>query len=302
MLALFGPTACGKSAVAHALAGEMGGEILVADPFQRYRGLEVAADAPGPAARAEVTYHFVGDLELHEDSRAGGFAEAAHSVVDELVGQGRVPIVAGGTGLYLRAATCDLDMRPQPDADVREWAEALAAEPAAAMAELRRRAPDLAAATDPPNPRRVARALERAHSGDAGGGDIWAAPPRRPTLVVGLDRPREVLHGLIAQRVRREMADGLIDELTAAAARPDLARGPAQVIGMSEARALATGDIDIVQFEEAVNVRTRRLARMQGTWMRRMSPDLQIDLGDGPAEAAVASIVAAWRRAREGVG
>ena len=274
----------------------------MADPFQRYRGLEVAADAPGPTARAEVTYHFVGDLDLHEDSRAGGFAQAAHAVVDDLVGRGCVPIVAGGTGLYLRAATCDLDMRPPPDADVREWAEALAADPAAAMAELRRRAPDLAAATDPANPRRVARALERAHSGDAGGGDIWAAAPRRPTLVVGLDRPRDVLHGLIAQRVRREMADGLIDELTAAAARPDLARGPAQVIGMSEARALATGDIDIVQFEEAVNVRTRRLARMQGTWMRRMSPDLTIDLGDGPAEAAVASIVAAWRRAREGVG
>ncbi|MEO2058125.1 MAG: hypothetical protein ABGX38_04660, partial [Thermoleophilia bacterium] len=144
-------------------------------------------------------------------------------------------------------------------------------------AELRRRAPALAATTDPANPRRVARALERAHFGDAGGGDIWAAPPRRPTLLVCLDRPREVLHGLIAQRVRREMADGLIDELTAAAACPDLARGPAQVIGMGE-------------------------ARMQGTWMRRMSPDLQIDLGDGPSEAAVPSIVAAWRRAREGVG
>lgn len=302
MLALFGPTACGKSAVAHALAREMGGEVLVADPFQRYRGLEVASDAPGPAARAEVTYRFVGDLELHEESRAGGFAQAAHAVVDDLVGRGRVPIIAGGTGLYLRAATCDLDMRPPPDADVREWAEALAADPAAAMAELRRRAPDLAATTDPANPRRLARALERAHSGDAGGGDIWAAAPRRPTLVVGLDRPRDVLHRLIAQRVRREMADGLIDELTRAASRPDLARGPAQVIGMGEARAVAAGDIDIAQFEEAVNVRTRRLARMQGTWMRRMCPDLQIDLGDGPPEAAVASIAAAWRRAREGVG
>jgi tRNA A37 N6-isopentenylltransferase MiaA len=98
------------------------------------------------------------------------------------------------------------------------------------------------------------------------------------------------------------MADGLIDELTRAASRPDLARGPAQVIGMGEARAVAAGDIDIAQFEEAVNVRTRRLARMQGTWMRRMCPDLQIDLGDGPPEAAVASIAAAWRRAREGVG
>jgi len=302
VLALFGPTACGKSAVAHALAREMGGEVLVADPFQRYRGLEVASDAPGPAARAEVTYRFVGDLELHEESRAGGFAQAAHAVVDDLVGRGRVPIIAGGTGLYLRAATCDLDMRPPPDADVREWAEALAADPAAAMAELRRRAPDLAAATDPANPRRLARALERAHSGDAGGGDIWAAAPRRPTLVVGLDRPRDVLHRLIAQRVRREMADGLLDELTRAASRPDLARGPAQVIGMGEARAVAAGDIDIAQFEEAVNVRTRRLARMQGTWMRRMCPDLQIDLGDGPPEAAVASIAAAWRRAREGVG
>ena len=302
MLALFGPTACGKSAVAHALAGELGGEILVADPFQRYRGLEVAADAPGPAARAEVAYHFVGDLELHEDSRAGGFAQSAHAVVDELVENGRVPIIAGGTGLYLRAATCDLDMRPPPDAAVREWAEALAADPVAAMVELRRLAPEVAAATDPANPRRLARALERAHSGEAGGGDIWAAAHRRPTVVVGLDRPREVLHRLIALRVRREMEDGLIDELTAAASRPDLARGPAQVIGMTEARALAAGDMDMAGFEEAVNVRTRRLARMQGTWMRRMSPDLLIDLGDGPPEAAVASIVGAWRRAREGVG
>lgn len=302
MLALFGPTATGKSAIAHALARELGGEVVVADPFQRYRGLEIAADSPRDDARAQVAYHLAGDLDLTEDSTAGSYAEAAHGAIDGILARGGVPVVAGGTGLYLRAALCELDMRPPPSAEVRAWAEALALDPAAALAELESRDPVAAAAVDPANPRRVARALERAAMGDAGAGqDIWAAPVRRPTLLVVVDRPRDVLREMIALRVRRELEEGLQGELEAALATPGLARGPGQVIGMAEVRAIAEGEMPPDALEDALCARTRRLARMQRTWMRRMDADVVIDLGDRPATDAVPSIAALWRRGREGV-
>lgn len=302
MLALFGPTASGKSAIAHALARELDGEVVVADPFQRYRGLEIAADSPRADALREVSYHLVGDLELSEDSTAGQYAAAAHGAIDAIAAAGRVPLVAGGTGLYLRAALCALDMRPPPPAEVRAWAEALVDDLPAAVAELADRDPAAAAAVDAGNPRRVARALERAAMGDAATGqDIWSAPHRRPATLVHVDRPPDVLAGMIAARVRRELDEGLQEELERALDTPDLARGPAQVIGMSEVRAIREGTMKASALEDALCVRTRRLARMQRTWMRRMRPDLVIDLGDRPATDAVPEVAALWRRLREGV-
>ena len=302
---IFGPTAAGKSALAHAVARQLDGEIIVADPFQRYRGLEIAADAPGAADRAEVPYHLVGDLDLREDSSAGTYAPRAHAEIDRLAVAGRVPVLTGGTGLYVRAALTDMQMRPAPAPDVRRWAEALVAEDLqAAVAELQARDPGTAAAIDLANPRRVVRALERVVSGEDGhaGGDIWRAPLRRPALVVGITRPREVIHGLIASRVRREMDDGLVGELEDALDRDDLARGPGQVIGMREVAAIRAGTMPAEALEEALNVRTRRLARMQETWMRRMAPDVMIDLGDAPAAGFAGDVVAHWRRARGDVG
>jgi len=302
VLALFGPTAAGKSAVAHALAREVGGEIVVADPFQRYRGLEIAADAPRSPERAEVPYHLVGDLDLAADSTAGDFAARAHAAIDAIRGRGRVPIVAGGTGLYLRAALCELDMRPPPDPTVRAWAEELARRPAAALAELEARDPRAAAAVDRANPRRIARALERAATGEgAGPGDIWAAPSRLPSMVACVERPADVLDALIADRVRREVAEGLVDELRAALARDDLARGPRQVIGMAEVEAMDRGEMHRDDLEARLVARTRRLARMQRTWMRRMHVDLVVDLADRDAASGACVIAAAWRRARDGV-
>ncbi len=302
MLALFGPTASGKSAIAHALAHELRGEVVVADPFQRYRGLEIAADSPRAGARREVSYHLVGDLALSDDSTAGQYAVAAHGAIDAITASGRVPLVAGGTGLYLRAALCELDMRPPPPAEVREWAEALVEDLPAAMAELAERDPAAAAAVDSGNPRRVARALERAAMGDAAtGDDIWSAPYRRPVALVHVERPAEVLAGLIAARVRRELDEGLQGELERALDTPDLARGPAQVIGMSEVRSIRAGTMHASALEDALCARTRRLARTQRTWMRRMRPDLVIDLGDRPATDAVPEVAALWRRLREGV-
>ena len=237
VLALVGPTACGKSALALAAARALGGEIVVADPFQRYRGLEIAADSPGAAERQEIRHHAVGDLDLTRRSTAAAFAGIAHAAVDAALERGAVPIVAGGTGLYLRATIARLSFPSEPDAEVRAWAEALAAgDPAAALAALRARDPEAAARVDAANPRRVARALEIAadHSPRAPGAGLWGGEVRRPTLVVGLTRPREVLDRRIAARVRRELDDGLVAELEAALDAPGVSREALQVIGARE--------------------------------------------------------------------
>ena len=298
VLGVFGPTATGKSAVAHGLALRLDGEIVVCDPFQRYRGLEIAADSPRPAERAEVPYHVVGDLDLTRSSSAGAFAVAAHAAVDDILARGRVPIVAGGTGLYLRAALCDLAFPSPPDEAVRAWADGLvAADPEAAADELRRRDPAAHAAVDVANPRRLARALERAASGQPTATDLFTAPHRLPTLLVALERPRAVIDALIARRVRRELDEGLVAELEAALRTPGVAREPLQVIGAAEVAAMRGGTLDPDDLPGRLAARTRRLARRQLQWLRRMPDAAPVPLGDAPAESAVAVIERMWHAA-----
>jgi tRNA dimethylallyltransferase len=269
-----GPTASGKSALAHALARAEGGEIVVADPFQRYRGLEIASDAPRAQERAEVPYHLAGDLELHEASRAGDFSRRAQSAIDDIIRRGRLAIVTGGTGLYLRAALCEMDFSDPVPPEVRRAAENLvAADLSAAVRRLQVLDANAAARVDPSNPRRVARALELAEAGLPAGRDagiLWAHETRLPTAIVGVARSREALHARIAERVRREIDDGLVQEIEAAIDRPGgLSREAAQIIGVKEVRAMRRGELDPGSLEEALTVRTRRLARKQGTWLRK---------------------------------
>lgn len=315
MLALFGPTAAGKSALSLAAARALGGEIVVADPFQRYRGLEIAADAPGPADRAAVPHHLVGDLDLTQASTAGDFAARAHAAVDDILERGRVPIVAGGTGLYVRGAIARLAFPERGDAGVRRWAEDLVRDdPAEAAEELRRRDPRAAARVDLANPRRLARALEVARlraAGEAvrGGGThaeagappsaerLFAGPPRRPTLLVALDRPRPVLDALIATRVQRELDDGLVDELMRALDTPGVAREPLQIIGAREVAAMRRGEIAPDALPGMLAARTRRLARRQLQWLRRMPDAVPLPLGEAPALDALGRLLDLWREA-----
>ena len=295
VLAIVGPTASGKSALSHAVALAEDAEIVVADPFQRYRGLEIAADSPRPRERAEVPYHLVGDLALTEASRAGEFARLAHRAVDDIAGRGRLAIVTGGTGLYVRAALADLGFSaPVPD-DVRTAAERLVADdPPAAVARLRALDPAAADAVDRANPRRLARALELAEAGMPAARDsapLWTDAMRRPTLIVGVTRPREVVHGLIARRVRRELDEGLVAELTAALGGPGgMSREAAQIIGAREVAAMAAGEMTPEALEEALVVRTRRLARAQSTWLRKTPGVRWVDLGEAPAHSAVPAV------------
>jgi tRNA dimethylallyltransferase len=268
---------------------------VVADPFQRYRGLEIAADSPRPREREEVPYHLVGDLDLHEASRAGDFAALSHAAIDDILARGRVPIVTGGTGLYLRAALADIAFSGPVPEDVRARAEALVARDLEqALERLRLLDAAAAARVDAANPRRVARALELAETGRPAAppsAPLWSGELRHPTLLLGIARPREVLYERIARRVRRELDEGLVAEIEAALDRPGgLSREAAQIIGVREVRAMRRGELDPQRLEDALVARTRRLARKQLTWLRK-TPGLRwLDLGDRDALDAVASV------------
>lgn len=299
VLALFGPTAAGKSALAHAAALALGGEIIVADPFQRYRGLEIAADAPSARERAEVPYHFVGDLDLTQASTAGAFAAAAHQVIDAVRARGRVAVVSGGTALYLRAALTELGFPPEPAPGARAWAEGLVArDPHRAAAELALRDPAAAARVDVANPRRLVRALELVYAtggpADRPTGRLWDASTRLPTCLIALTRPREVLDALIAGRVQRELDDGLVAELRRALAVPSLSREARQIIGAREVSALDRGELAAADLPQRLEARTRRLARRQLSWMRRWPHAHVLDLEAAPSVAALARVVELW--------
>ena len=298
VLALFGPTAAGKSTLAHALALALGGEVIVADPFQRYRGLEIAADSPRAAERAAVPYHLVGDLSVTQGSTAGDYAAEAHRIIDDILGRGRVPILAGGTGLYLRAALTDLGFPPPAAPATREWAEKLVFEaPAEARRELARRDPASADRVDLANPRRLARALELSAIGGAEARPVdrlWTTSTRHPTLLIAVTRPRPVLDEMILTRVRRELDEGLVSEVEAVVDTPDVSREALQIIGAAEVQALAAGQLDATDLPERLAARTRRLARRQLAWLRHTPGAVEIDLADAPAIDALPMLLAAW--------
>ena len=275
----------------------LNGEIIVADPFQRYRGLEIAADAPSAAERAEVPYHLVGDLDLTQSSSAAEYAAAAHATIDDILGRDRVPIVAGGTGLYLRAALAELDFPDEAPLDVRQAVEQLvASDLRGAIDELHQRVPATAARIDLRNPRRVSRALELARVGASRSAPdrLWTDTTRHPTRIVGVTRPRPTLDALIAQRVQRELDDGLVAEIETALDTPDFSRAAAQIIGVREVLALRIGQIESTALPELLAARTRKLARAQLTWLRKTPAVHEIDLGTAPAVNALERLHTLW--------
>lgn len=285
--------------MAHALAISLEGEIVVADPFQRYRGLEIAADSPRPDDREQVRYHLVGDLALHESSTAAEYAHLAHAAIDDIVMRGRVAIVSGGTGLYVRAALAELDFPAQPTPEVRDGAEHLAStDLVAAVARLRELDREAAARIDVANPRRVARALALAMGGlSAKPSDgLWASTTRHSTLIVGLSRERAAIDALIATRVEREIADGLVEELEAAIDAPEgLSREAAQIIGVKEVLAIRAGALDRTDLATRLASRTRRLARAQLTWLRKTPGIAQIAVDGLDTDAVVDRILTLLR-------
>jgi len=288
VIALFGPTAVGKTAVAIALAERLreAGEDPVAvsaDALQVYRGLEVLTGAPSAAERARLEHRMVSFLPVDARFSAGEYADLVHAEIDGLLAAGRRPIVVGGTGLYLRAALADLDLKPPPEPGARErWEAELARLGAPGLHDLlARRAPWAAAEIDPNDRQRIVRALELLDAGalepPEGENQLWTADTRHPTLLVGLTMEREALYARVDARVDAMVAAGARDEVLSAnaAGASETAR---QALGFEE---LLTGDV------EAMKRRTRNLSKRQLTWMRKLAGVEVIDVtGREPAEVA----------------
>ena len=267
LVAIFGPTGVGKTAVAIELAERLRqrGEDPVAiscDAIAVYRGLETLSGAPTAAERARLEHRMVGIAGLDEEFSAGRFAELARAEIDGLIAAGRRPIVVGGTGLYMRAALAELKLQPPVDPAIRTAVEAeIAARGSAALhAEL---APDVAERVHPNDRKRIARATELLRAGEdppERSTELWTARLRHPALLAGIVAEREQLAELISTRVDAMVSAGALEEVLAAE-RQRPARTARAALGYEQ---LLDGDV------EAMKASHRRYARRQVTWLRRM--------------------------------
>jgi len=288
VLAIFGPTGVGKTALAFAVADRLRsrGERPVAvsaDALQVYQGLETLTGVPSLAERARLDHRLVGILPVDARFSVGEYAELAHAEIDGLLAQHARPIVVGGTGLYLRAALAELDLRPAAPDEVRaRWeAELTRRGPEALHAQLARRAPWAAESVDPRDRSRIVRLLELDELGEleppSGPNQLWTEDTRHPTRLVGLVMDRDALYARIDARVDAMVAAGAAREVRAAhaAGASETAR---KALGFDE---LLAGDL------EAMKRRTRNLARRQLTWMRKLAGVEVVDVtGRAPQEIA----------------
>jgi tRNA dimethylallyltransferase len=284
VIAIFGPTGVGKTEVAISLAERLRGDgedpvAVSADAMQVYAGLPILTGAATIEQQRQLEHRLLGVVPVSEPFSAGAYARLAHAEIDAALHAGRRPIVVGGTGLYLRAALADLDLRPPVPEGRARWESALAADgPGALHAELARRAPDLAAGVAPADGKRLVRTLELLDAGEAppGGGQLWTTDTRHPTLLAGLVMDRAVLAERIGERVEQMVADGAFAEVERAAATASPTARKA--LGFED---LLAGDV------EAMKARTRRYAKRQLTWMRKLPDVRTLDVtGRDPADIA----------------
>ena len=270
VLALVGPTAAGKSAIASRVATRLGAEIVAVDAFTVYRGMDVGTAKPSPAERARVPHHSIDLLEPEQECTVQWFQGQARSAIDDVVARGRLPLLVGGSGLYFRAVVDDL-VFPPTDPGVRAALEARhAADPPAAHAALAQADPAAAARIDPDNLRRTVRALEVIELTGAPFSAWRTAWDEHRSVfpglaVVGVARQPSELTDRIGQRVERMLADGLADECRGLARRA-LSRTARQAIGYAEMLAHLAGDSDLATATEGIRTRTRRYALRQRRW------------------------------------
>ena len=283
VVAIFGPTASGKTAVAEAVADRLGGEVLSADSMQAYRGLPILTAQPDRPTR------LVGIWPLDHEGSVADYARLAHAAIDELVDAGRTPVVAGGTGLYLRAALAELSLPPAPTQEQRaRWERAYdRLGPERAYAVLAERDPDAAARLHANDRRRVVRALELTELGSSLRPDadrLWASETRLPTVVFGLDVPRGVLEERIVRRAHAMFTAGVVDEARRALAGP-ISATAVRALGLREVAELSRDDAIA-----ALVIRTRRYAAYQRKWLRRI-PGLVSVNADRPVDEIAHDIV-----------
>ena len=298
---LVGPTAVGKTALAIELAEQFDAEIVNADAFQVYRGLDVLTAKPDAEAQRRVRHHLLSQISLFETMSAASFRELARAALSDVHSRKKNAIVVGGSGLYLKAITHGFDQVPPPDPKLREELNRL---PQKELAErLQKLSPELAARTDLKNPRRVIRAIEIAASvipsrvvATDAVREPQSAPAATATNGVLLLRHRDDLYQRINERVNAMFRDGVEEEVRAL---QDIGQTAASALGLKEIRALIAGQISREECIAKIQQATRRYAKRQLTWFRHQTTFSQLNLTPFSHREAVHAITQMFRRAQE---
>jgi tRNA dimethylallyltransferase len=303
-----GPTAVGKTGLAIELAEQFEAEIVNADAFQIYRGLDVLTAKPPAEAQRRVRHHLLGQISLTETMSAAKFRELACDALADIRSRKKNAIVVGGSGLYLKAITHGFDEVPPPDQKLREELSALPQKELAAR--LQKLSPEFAARTDLRNPRRVIRAIEIVFARTVI--PLAVEGSRRATFKVtgSLDsarddgvfggvllvRDRDDLYQRINERVKAMFRDGVEEEVRAL---QEVGPTAASALGVKEIRALNAGQISREECIAKIQQVTRRYAKRQLTWFRHQTTFLPLNLTPFSHREAVRAITQIFRRAQE---
>src|SRR6266498_2307391 len=273
-----GPTATGKSELAADVARDIDAEIVSADAFQIYRGLELLTAKPDASTLGKAPHHLIGTMPLHEEMNAEKYRRAASRAVEEIHSRGKLAIVVGGSGLYIKALTHGLAPLPESDPKLRERLNAMSLDELHThLAELD---PEAAQKIDLKNRRRVVRAVEiclrtgmpvsEVVSAGADPGSLGKIPPRPAPAATGVFvfRDREELYARINQRVEAMFENGVIEEVRTAG---EVSVTASQMIGFREIHQLLDGKMSLSQCIAAIQQATRRYAKRQLTWFRRQT-------------------------------
>jgi len=261
---------------------------ISADALQIYQGIETLTGVATQAEQQELEHRLVSFLPLDASFSAGQYAELAHAQIDDALTEDRQPIVVGGTGLYLRAALTELNLRPPPPEGARErWTAELERYGAPALhARLTQRAPWAAEGIDPNDRQRLVRSLELLDAGEleppSEPSQLWTHDTRRPTLLVGLVMERDALYARI---------DARVDAMLAAGVREEVLRAHAAGAGAAVRKALGFQEL-LTDDVEAMKRHTRNYARRQLTWMRKLAGVRLLDLTSVAPEQLAEEIAA----------
>ncbi|MGY1704966.1 tRNA (adenosine(37)-N6)-dimethylallyltransferase MiaA [Geodermatophilus sp. SYSU D00697] len=296
VVALVGPTATGKTALGVALARRLGGEVVNADSMQLYRGMDIGTAKPDAAEQGGVAHHLLDVWHVRQAASVAEYRRLARAEVDRLRAAGTVPLLVGGSGLYVRAVLDELDF-PGTDPAVRARLEGELADvgPAALHARLATVDPAAAAAVLPSNGRRIVRALEVVEiTGGPFRAQLPEPRPHYPAVVVGLDRDPADLDERIAARVDRMWAAGFVAEVETLAA-DGLREGPtaSRALGYAQVLAQLDGELTAEEARERTVSTTRRFVRRQRSWFRRDAATTWLDAARPDLVDAADALIAA---------
>jgi tRNA dimethylallyltransferase len=283
---IVGPTASGKSEIAAEVAQRLGAEILSADAFQIYRGLDLLTAKPDSATLAKASHHFIGTVPLSEEMNAERYRDAAGKIIQEIQARGKPVIVAGGSGLYVKALTHGLAKLPGANQRLRGTLERATSQEL--LRSLRTLDPDAAKKIDPQNRRRLIRAVEVCLlTGKPFSAQRTEWDGALAANGVFVYRDRAELYARINQRVAEMFAAGVVDEVRA---EKNLGPTAEKTLGLREIRALLAGEISQAECIAKIQQFTRRYAKRQLTWFQHQTNFAPLNLSAHRTSEAVESI------------